>query len=99
MLPFKKGAFHTAIHFQKTIVPVVVSTYYPEYSHNERFDIKEIRVRGMSCSFRALPNTPNSPATPVLPATDCKGRTQSDVDEILLSVRSQMLSALKDMGT
>lgn len=49
MLPFKRGAFHLGIQYHKVIIPVVVRTYYPEYSRSEkRFDLRNIRVRGTS---------------------------------------------------
>ena len=53
MLPFKKGAFHTAIQAQVPIVPVVCENYWRFYRKGV-FESGTIKVKGTSLASQLL---------------------------------------------
>lgn len=71
LLPFKKGAFHTAVQAGVPVTPVVCENYWKLY-HKGHFESGELRIRGKlrtylssaaSSSFTLVPCSTFSSAT------------------------------------
>jgi 1-acyl-sn-glycerol-3-phosphate acyltransferase len=92
LLPFKKGAFHLAVQAQVPIVPVVCENYYHLFDTKTRMDRGDLTIRGEQLSgFSVCTEL----IIPVLPPISTEGMTSEDVDQLVESTRSAMVTALE----
>ena len=99
MLPFKKGAFHTAIQAQVPIVPVVCENYWRLYRKGV-FETGTLKVKGGSydSTHPAIPALDRLSYT-VLPPVPTTGLTAADVGALTIRVRDMMIEALRQERT
>ncbi|KAH8118426.1 1-acylglycerol-3-phosphate O [Phellopilus nigrolimitatus] len=84
LLPFKKGAFHLAVQSGVPITPVVCEHYYRLYRKGV-FESGKLKIKGTNYVL-------------FLPPVPTVGLTASDVGELAVKVREQMLEALYEIS-
>ncbi|KAI0375955.1 1-acylglycerol-3-phosphate O, partial [Pilatotrama ljubarskyi] len=89
MLPFKKGAFHTAIQAQVPIVPVVCENYWRLYRKGV-FESGTLKVKGSGVFVTS--------ASPVLPPIPTTGMTTADVAALAVRVHDLMVETLREIS-
>ncbi|TBU61536.1 hypothetical protein BD310DRAFT_956989 [Dichomitus squalens] len=84
MLPFKKGAFHTAIQAQVPIVPVICENYWRLYRKGV-FESGTLKVKAHKACL-------------VLPPILTTGLTAADASELAIRVHDMMVETLREIS-
>jgi len=79
MLPFKKGAFHTAVKAGVPVIPVICENYWRLYRRGV-FESGLLKIR-------------------VLPPIPTSGLKETDVTELSVRTREQMVAALREISS
>lgn len=95
LLPFKKGAFHTAVQAGVPVTPVVCENYWRLYRKGH-FESGTLTIRGKLETYLSS-DMPFS-STLVLPPISTTGLTTADVGDLAIRTREQMLEALRDIS-
>lgn len=101
LLPFKKGAFHTAVQAGVPVTPVVCENYWRLF-HKGHFEGGVLKIRGEFETYLPL-YTSFSPVLfvtrySVLPPISTTGLTTADVGDLAARTREQMVKALRDIS-
>lgn len=101
LLPFKKGAFHTAVQAGVPVIPVVCENYWKLYRKGH-FEGGVLKIRGELKVPLSL-DTSFSPLLfvarlSVLPPISTTGLTTDDIGDLAARTREQMLETLRDIS-
>lgn len=94
LLPFKKGAFHTAIQAQVPIVPVVCENYWRLYRKNV-FESGTLKVKGAQLLSSRWISLIGIAVLAPIPTT---GLTAADVPALAVRVHDLMVEALREIS-
>ena len=92
MLPFKKGAFHTAIQAQVPIVPVICENYWRLYRKGV-FESGTLKVKGERMCFLGGVCLGTEFGLQVLPPVPTTGLTTADVSVLAMRVHDMMVES------
>ena len=96
MLPFKKGAFHTAVQAQVPIVPVICENYWRLYRKGV-FEGGTLKVKGAPQQRGRLVRVTHV-VRAVLPPVPTEGLTAADVSDLAIRVHDMMVESLREIS-